>query len=134
MTTPSTPQSAARSTSLLVHRAKAKTFGPSFRFTISCTAFSSEGEMAGIPASMRWTPTSASFSAIASLSSQVKTTPACCSPSRRVTPWSWSLSEKCSSFLTSGAKFQGLVNQRSVFHIRTTSFPPICLSDNLIIR
>ena len=42
---------------------------------------------AGMPASMRSTPISASFSAMATLSATLKTTPGVCSPSRRVASW-----------------------------------------------
>ena len=51
------------------------------------TAFSSSGETAGRPASIRWIPASASPSAMRSFCSAVNSTPACCSPSRSVTSW-----------------------------------------------
>jgi hypothetical protein len=85
MTTPLAPQSAARFTSSTVQREKQKISGPSLRLTISLIAASSMGDTAGMPASMRCTPASASFSAILILSSLEKMIPACCSPSRRVT-------------------------------------------------
>ena len=42
-------------------------------------------ETAGMPASMRCTPSESSFLAIATFSSRRKTTAVCCSPSRKVT-------------------------------------------------
>ena len=71
MTTPFTPQSAARFTSSTMHRLKQKISGPRLRFTISRIAASSIGDTAGMPVSMRCTPTSANFSAIRILSSLV---------------------------------------------------------------
>ena len=53
MTTPLTPQSAARFTSSTMQRLKQKISGPRFRFTISRIAASSMGETAGIPVSIR---------------------------------------------------------------------------------
>jgi hypothetical protein len=50
-------------------------------------AATSSSETAGIPASIRSTPTAASASAIAILSATVNTTPGVCSPSRRVASW-----------------------------------------------
>ena len=57
-------------------------FRPSLE--ISVIACASWADTAGIPASMRSTPNSSSFVAIASLSSTEKTTPGVCSPSRNV--------------------------------------------------
>ncbi len=85
MTTPFTPQSTARLTSSTMQRENAKICGPRLRFTISLMAAASLGETTGMPASMRWTPASASPSAMRILSSLVKMTPVCCSPSRSVT-------------------------------------------------
>ncbi len=50
-------------------------------------AWKSCSDTAGIPASIRSTPISSSFSAIAILSATLITTPGVCSPSRNVASW-----------------------------------------------
>ena len=101
MTMPFTPQSTAFFTSSTMQRVKQKISGPRFRLTISLIAASSGGETAGMPASIRCTPTSANFSAIRTLSSLVKITPACCSPSRSVTSWTITFFGGVKSLVTS---------------------------------
>ena len=51
---------------------------------ISNPSSASSREVAGVPASIRWTPTSSSLRAIFTLSCLSRTIPACCSPSRSV--------------------------------------------------
>src|SRR5579884_866904 len=87
MTMASTPASSARFTSSTMQREKAKMRAGRPARAIRRTASASAGDTAGRPASMRWTPASARASAMRSLSSGVNSTPACCSPSRRVTSW-----------------------------------------------
>ena len=58
-----------------MHRQNAKISGPRFRSTMAFIASSSCHDTAGMPASMRSTPSAASFLAMAILSSMVKTTP-----------------------------------------------------------
>jgi hypothetical protein len=98
-----------------MHRANANISGPRFLFTISFMAASSWADTAGIPASILWIPTSANFSAMAIFWSLLNINPACCSPSLNVTSWSFTFFAKLKSFVTSSAKFQGLVNHLSVF-------------------
>ncbi|SCJ39130.1 Uncharacterised protein [uncultured Blautia sp.] len=64
MTTPLTPQSAARFTSSTMQRAKAKiSLLISLRLARSTMTCRSWADTAGIPASIRWMPISESFSA-----------------------------------------------------------------------
>ena len=102
MTIPSAPHSLAFSTSGTMQRAKEKISLSRSASTIDFTAASSAGETIGMPASIRWTPASESRLAIASLSSAVNATPACCSPSRNVTSWNLILSAKFSPSRASG--------------------------------
>ena len=88
---PDTPQSAARRMSSRMQRQNAKISGPRLRFTISRIAPSSCFETAGMPASMRWTPASASASAMATFSSFFSAMPVSCSPSRKVMSWIFTL-------------------------------------------
>jgi len=79
-----TPQSASISISSFDGLANAviRAFNPAC--TISEIASLSSLDTAGIPASISGTPISSSFLAMLTLSSFVNTTPACCSPSRKV--------------------------------------------------
>ena len=70
--------------SAFMARAKVKIFDLRPSFEISLMAWKSCSDTAGMPASIRSTPISASFSAIATLSATLKTTPGVCSPSRSV--------------------------------------------------
>ena len=127
-TTPSTPHSLALWMSSTMQRANAKISGPRPASTIDFTAASSWGETIGIPASIRSTPAAASRLAIASLSSAVNATPACCSPSRSVTSWNRTRDGNSSPARDSSRWFQGLVKKRpSASHgvsavIRASSF------------
>ena len=87
ITMPLTPVSTARFTSSTMQREKAKISAGSLSFTMSLTAWASYFETAGIPASIRCTPASASMVASLTFSFGVNSTPACCSPSRRHTSW-----------------------------------------------
>src|SRR5580700_10578098 len=75
---------AAASTSRATHRARAQIDGPRTCRATAETARDSAWDAAGKPASMTSTRIAASRSAISTLSRSVKSTPADCSPSRRV--------------------------------------------------
>ncbi len=99
--TPCAPHSSAMSMSCFSARAKVKIrdFSPSLE--ISLIASASCGDTAGIPASIRSTPTSSSLVAMRILSSIEKTTPGVCSPSRKVASWIWTFggnSRPCAHF------------------------------------
>jgi hypothetical protein len=66
-------------------------------------AWKSCSETAGIPASIRSTPISSSFSAIAIFSATLITTPGVCSPSRSVASWMLTRAGNAYVFRTSGA-------------------------------
>ena len=85
MTMPLQPQSLMTFTSDGMQRAKPKISAFSPSAAMSEIAALSGAETAGMPASMRCTPSASSFLAIATFSSRRKTTAVCCSPSRRVT-------------------------------------------------
>ena len=112
----STPQSSARLTSSTMQRENANTRDGSPAAAIRRTASASCGETAGRPASIRCTPASASFSAIATFSSALSSTPACCSPSRSVTSWNSTFAGSEVPSSASGSKFHGLTKWSSVFH------------------
>src|SRR3954471_14133081 len=112
-TTPLTPALRATSMSSGMQRANAKISASRSASTIASTAAWSWGETIGIPASIRSTPASASRLAMASLSSGANATPACCSPSRRVTSWNLTLGGNSRPRRDSSRWFQGLVKYRS---------------------
>jgi hypothetical protein len=85
ITMPFTPVSTDRFTSSFMQRENAKISAGRFFFTMALMALASIGETAGMPASIRCTPASASMVARRTFSSGVNSTPACCSPSRRHT-------------------------------------------------
>jgi len=98
ITMPFTPQSTARFTSSFMQRENAKISAGRFFFTIILMAWASMGDTAGIPASIRCTPASASMVARRTFSWGVNSTPACCSPSRRQTSWNftrWGIAAPC---------------------------------------
>ena len=84
----------------IIHHTAAKT--EDLRCEITLDDFSDRGlipgDTAGMPASIRWIPTSDNFSAMRILSSLVKIIPACCSPSRRVTSWILTLGWRLKAF------------------------------------
>ena len=84
-TTPLHPQAFTTLISSGMQRANARTsdFKPSA--AMSEIAALSCSDTAGMPASIRWTPSASSCFAIATFSSRRKTTAVCCSPSRSVT-------------------------------------------------
>ena len=92
-----------------MHRAKAKISALRPASTMSTTACWSCGETIGMPASIRSTPALSRRRAIASLSSGLKATPACCSPSRSVTSWNRTFGWKSRPSRAAGSWFQGLV-------------------------
>ena len=102
ITIPSTPVSSARLTSSTMQRLKEKMRAGRSAAAIRRTASASAGDTAGMPASMRCTPASASRSAMRTFSSGWNSIPACCSPSRRVTSWTSTLGGGLNPAVTSG--------------------------------
>src|SRR5436190_15359364 len=82
--TPQAPVAATRSTSSLRARASALTLARKPACAMASTAARSSADWAGVPASISYTPAASRAPAILILSSTVKTTPACCSPSLSV--------------------------------------------------
>src|SRR3954470_16530484 len=111
--TPRAPHSTDLSMSAVMARTKVYTFDLRPRRVISLIALKSWSETAGMPASMRSIPTSASFSAIATLSAMLKTTPGVCSPSRSVASWISTRGGRLKVLRTSGTRLNGLTHHWS---------------------